>query len=78
MIPFENPQGLSKIISKIVANTHLSLTCVMLTSEHFSYVSFAPSNNNLYHLIIIILFYVGGNSPGAFLAISVWFLSFNC
>jgi hypothetical protein len=60
-MPFENPQGLSKIIIKTVANTHWGLTCAMLSSERFSYISFAPDNNNLYHLIIIVLFYVGGN-----------------
>ena len=54
-MPFENPQGLSKIIIKTVANTHWGLTCAMLSSEHFSYISFAPGNKNLYHLIIIII-----------------------
>ena len=29
----------------------------MLSSEHFSYISFAPGNKNLYHLIIIIILF---------------------
>ena len=56
-MPFENPQGLSKIIIKTVANIHWGLICAMLSSEHFSYISFAPGNKNLYHLIIIIILF---------------------
>ena len=58
-MPFENPQSLSEIIIKTVANTHLGLTSAMLASEHFASISFAPGNNNLYNLLII-LFYVRG------------------
>lgn len=58
-MPFENPQSLSEIIIKTVANTYLGLASAMLASEHFPSISFAPGNN-LYNLLII-LFYVRGN-----------------